>query len=44
MTHSDMTNEEKAHAGITSNMIRVSIGLEDSEDLIQDIDQALNLI
>ena len=41
MTHSDMTPAEKLHAGITENMIRVSVGLEDPEDLIQDLAQAL---
>lgn len=44
MTHSDMTEEEKKHAGITDNMIRMSIGLEDATDLIHDIVCALNLI
>ncbi|HLO66784.1 MAG TPA: aminotransferase class I/II-fold pyridoxal phosphate-dependent enzyme [Holophaga sp.] len=44
MTHSDMTPEEKAHAGITENMIRMSVGLEDVQDLIDDLDQALATI
>lgn len=42
MTHADMTAEEKAHAGITDNMIRLSAGLEDPEDLIEDLRQALS--
>eukprot|EP01105_Mastigella_eilhardi_P005200 TRINITY_DN16963_c0_g1_i1.p1 TRINITY_DN16963_c0_g1~~TRINITY_DN16963_c0_g1_i1.p1 ORF type:complete len:439 (+),score=142.89 TRINITY_DN16963_c0_g1_i1:58-1374(+) len=37
MTHSDMTTEEKLHAGITEGMIRISVGLEDPEDLIRDL-------
>ncbi len=41
MTHSDMTPDEQRHAGITSNMIRISVGLEDVDDLIADLDQAL---
>jgi methionine-gamma-lyase len=41
MTHSDMTPAEKAEAGITDNMIRISVGLEDVDDLIQDLQQAL---
>ena len=41
MTHADMTAEEKEHACITQNMIRLSVGLEDPEDLIADLDQAL---
>lgn len=44
MTHSDMTAEEKASAGISANLIRVSVGLEDSEDLIADLAQALDQI
>jgi len=41
MTHSDMTAAEKQHAGITENMIRLSVGLEDPDDLIADLAQAL---
>ncbi len=41
MTHSDMTPAEKAQAGITDNMIRMSVGLEDAQDLIADLAQAL---
>ncbi|MBK8794390.1 MAG: aminotransferase class I/II-fold pyridoxal phosphate-dependent enzyme [Holophaga sp.] len=41
MTHSDMTAAEKLQAGITENMIRVSVGLEDPEDLMADLAQAL---
>ena len=34
-------NEELAKAGVSKGMIRISIGLEDSADLIGDLDQAL---
>jgi methionine-gamma-lyase len=44
MTHSDMSPAEKAHAGITDNMIRISVGLEDVDDLIADLQQALDRI
>ena len=44
MTHSDMTSEEKDLADIGSDMIRVSVGLEDPEDLIADLAQALDKI
>jgi len=44
MTHSDMTAEEKAHAGITDNMIRASIGVEEVDCLIDDLKHALDLI
>jgi cystathionine beta-lyase/cystathionine gamma-synthase len=36
--HSD---EELAHAGVTRSMARLSVGLEDPQDLIEDLDQAL---
>jgi len=36
-----LTDEELAKAGVTKGMIRISIGLEDAEDLIADLDQAL---
>jgi methionine-gamma-lyase len=41
MTHSDMTPGEKQATGITENMLRLSVGLEDTEDLIEDLRQAL---
>ncbi|MBI4913507.1 MAG: aminotransferase class I/II-fold pyridoxal phosphate-dependent enzyme [Acidobacteria bacterium] len=44
MTHSDMTAAEKARAGIGEDLIRVSVGLEDSEDLVADLTQALDAL
>ena len=44
MTHSDMSVEHLDRAGITEATIRVSVGLESSEDLIQDILQALEYV
>lgn len=44
MTHSDMTEAEKARAGITPSMIRLSVGLEDPEDLVADLRQALDVL
>lgn len=43
-THAQMTAEQQLTAGITPDMIRVSVGIEDPEDLIADFDQALNSI
>lgn len=40
-THSNMTSEEQIESGITPDFIRMSVGIEDAEDLIADIDQAL---
>jgi cystathionine beta-lyase/cystathionine gamma-synthase len=43
-THSNMSPEEREAVGIYDGLIRVSVGLEDPEDLIADIDQALSKI
>ncbi|MEN6521782.1 MAG: O-acetylhomoserine aminocarboxypropyltransferase/cysteine synthase family protein [Armatimonadota bacterium] len=40
-THQQLTDEEKVAAGATNDFIRLSIGIEDIEDIIGDIDQAL---
>ena len=44
LTHAPLTQTERDHLGITDNMIRVSVGLENAEDLINDLDQALNAV
>ncbi len=41
MTHASVSAEERATLGITDNLIRLSVGLEDVGDLIADLDQAL---
>jgi cystathionine gamma-synthase len=41
MTHAGMSEEARAAAGITSGLIRLSIGLEDAADLIGDLERAL---
>lgn len=43
-THRQMTEEELIAAGIPSDLVRLSCGLENSADLIDDISQALNTI
>ncbi|WP_298278833.1 aminotransferase class I/II-fold pyridoxal phosphate-dependent enzyme [Ferroplasma sp.] len=43
-THSEMTGEERKKSGITDNLIRLSVGIEDYEDLENDLYQALNKI
>lgn len=40
-THSKLTEEERLAVGITPGLIRISAGLEDLNDLIRDIDQAI---
>ncbi|HAE49628.1 MAG: methionine gamma-lyase [Tistrella sp.] len=41
MTHSTYTPEERAAYGISDGLIRLSVGLEDPEDLLEDLEQAL---
>jgi O-acetylhomoserine (thiol)-lyase len=40
-THSQLSDEQKAQAGAGVDVVRLSVGLEDKEDLIADLDQAL---
>ena len=40
-THHRMSNEDLAGAGISEGMIRLSVGLEDADDLIDDLQRAL---
>lgn len=42
MTHAAIPKEERENNGITDSLIRLSIGIEDAEDLIKDLEQALN--
>jgi methionine-gamma-lyase len=41
MTHLSVPDERKAQLGITDNLVRISIGIEDADDLIADFEQAL---
>ncbi len=40
MTHSDLTPEEQLAMGITDKMVRLSIGIENPQDLLDDLEQA----
>jgi O-succinylhomoserine sulfhydrylase len=40
-THQRLSDDEKAHLQITSGLVRLSVGLEDADDVIDDLDQAL---
>jgi methionine-gamma-lyase len=42
MTHSAVPREERIAAGITDGLVRLSVGLEDSEDLIEALGDALD--
>ncbi|MNP51426.1 Cystathionine beta-lyase MetC [compost metagenome] len=41
MSHASMPKEVRAERGITGGLLRFSVGLEDIDDLIADLDQAL---
>jgi methionine-gamma-lyase len=44
MTHYSVPREERLRFGITDGLIRMSVGMENIEDILADLDQALNLI
>jgi cystathionine beta-lyase/cystathionine gamma-synthase len=44
MTHAAVPAEERAAAGITDGLVRLSVGLEDVEDLIADLESALDRV
>jgi methionine-gamma-lyase len=44
MTHSTIPREDRLKAGISDGLIRLSVGIEDVEDLIADIRNALDAI
>ncbi|XP_047532849.1 cystathionine gamma-lyase [Vanessa atalanta] len=43
MTHASVPEEQRAELGITDSLIRLSVGLEDTDDLIADLEQAFKL-
>ena len=44
MTHAGLSKEAQQEAGITDGLVRFSVGIEDYEDIIADLDNALKLI
>ncbi len=42
MTHADVPPAQRTAAGITDGLVRLSVGLENANDLIADLDQALS--
>ena len=40
-THQQLSDEDMEACGVTPDMVRLSVGLEDVEDLIWDLDQAI---
>jgi cystathionine beta-lyase/cystathionine gamma-synthase len=41
MTHASVPEDRRAQLGITEGLVRLSCGVEDAQDLIADLDQAL---
>jgi cystathionine beta-lyase len=44
MTHASIPKEEREKTGVTDSLIRLSVGIEDADDLIEDLAQAINQI
>jgi cystathionine beta-lyase/cystathionine gamma-synthase len=44
MTHASVPADRRAQIGITDDMVRISVGIEDIEDLRADLEQALDRI
>jgi cystathionine beta-lyase/cystathionine gamma-synthase len=42
MTHASIPREERIRNGLTDSLIRLSVGIEDADDLVADLDQALS--
>ena len=44
MTHAAIGEEGRAAIGLTDGMVRISVGIEDADDLLEDLDQALSVL
>jgi cystathionine beta-lyase len=44
MTHASIPREERAKVGLSDSLIRLSVGIEDAEDLVKDLANALEKI
>jgi cystathionine beta-lyase len=44
MTHASVPHEERIKAGLQDTLIRLSVGVEDGDDLIEDLDRALSAV
>ena len=44
LTHVMCTSQERSAAGLEDGMVRISAGLEDVQDIIRDVDQALTAV
>jgi cystathionine beta-lyase/cystathionine gamma-synthase len=44
MTHASVDADKRERLGITDGLVRISVGIEDTDDIIADIEQALDKI
>jgi len=44
MTHASVPHEARQRLGITDGLVRLSVGIEDIEDLVRDVEQALERV
>jgi cystathionine beta-lyase/cystathionine gamma-synthase len=44
MTHAEVPTEERVKRGLTDGLVRISVGIEDIEDIIADLKQALDKV
>lgn len=44
MTHGSVSSLERAQLGITETFLRLSVGIEDAQDLIDDLEQAFKFV
>jgi len=44
MTHASIPKDVREKEGIADGLIRLSVGIEDTEDLVQDLQQALDVV
>jgi cystathionine beta-lyase/cystathionine gamma-synthase len=44
MTHSEVDEADREEAGITDNLVRISVGVENPEDIIKDVDTAFEYV
>jgi cystathionine beta-lyase/cystathionine gamma-synthase len=42
MTHAAIPPEERIRIGVTDGLVRISVGIEDADDIIRDLDMALH--
>ena len=44
MTHASVDEAKRERLGITDGLVRISVGIEDTDDIIADLDQALDKV